>query len=139
MSCIFCKIVAGELPSYKIYEDAIFVAILNRFPATKGSVLLIPKEHVENTFELSDETLRKILPLAKKIAEKIFDALNCDGINFLQNNGKAAGQEIFHYHLHIIPRFEEDNVKISCPPTDPSPAEFEKIQTLLQLRAEKIN
>jgi histidine triad (HIT) family protein len=131
--CIFCKIIAGELPSYKIYEDSSFVAILNRFPAAKGSVLLIPKEHSANIFGLTDECLEKLMPLAKKIAEKMQSALKPDGINFLQNNGKAAGQEVFHYHLHIIPRYEGDGLRFNLPPSDPPPAEFEEMKAKLSI------
>jgi histidine triad (HIT) family protein len=129
MSCLFCKIIAGELPCYKIYEDEFFIAILNRFPAVAGSVLLIPKEHCENIFTLSE--CEKLMPLAKRIAEKMQSALQPDGINFLQNNGKAAGQEIFHYHMHIIPRYESDGVRFSLPPTDPPPKEFEEMKAKL--------
>ena len=131
--CLFCKIIAGEIPSYKIYEDDNFIAILNRFPAVQGSVLLLPKAHAENIFGLCEQELKELMPLAKRIAEKMQNVLRPDGINFLQNNGKAAGQEIFHYHLHIIPRFEGDSVKMGFPSTDPPHEQFLEIQEKLQI------
>ncbi|MCL2047313.1 MAG: HIT family protein [Defluviitaleaceae bacterium] len=131
--CLFCKIIAGEIPSYKIYEDDRFIAILNRFPAVQGSVLLLTKSHAENIFGVCEQELKELMPLAKKIAEKMQKTLRPDGINFLQNNGKTAGQEIFHYHLHIIPRFEGDSVKMSFPSTDPPHEQFLEIQEKLKL------
>jgi histidine triad (HIT) family protein len=125
--CIFCKIIAGEIPSFKIYEDESFIAILDRFPTSKGHTLIIPKRHAQDIFELTDNEASAILPLVKSLSAKIKTTLNCSGLNILQNNGKSAGQEIFHYHLHIIPRFDNDGIKLHAQPTDPTLTELEAI------------
>jgi len=107
-TCIFCKIVNGEIPSRTIYEDDDLKAFLDVNPATKGHVLIIPKEHSRDLHDLPDATAEKVIKLAKRIAAKLKEELGCDGINILQNNGQTAGQTVFHYHLHIIPRYEDD-------------------------------
>ncbi len=111
-SCIFCKITAGEIPSNTIYEDDTFQAILDIAPAAKGHTVLLVKQHTPNLFETEDSILSKALPVAKKIAIALKKALSCDGVNILQNNGTSAGQSIFHLHIHIIPRYEEDGLVI---------------------------
>ena len=111
-SCIFCKITAGEIPSNTIYEDDTFQAILDIAPAAKGHTVLLVKQHTPNLFETEDSILSKALPVAKKIAIALKKALSCDGVNLLQNNGTSAGQSIFHLHIHIIPRYEEDGLVI---------------------------
>ena len=108
--CIFCKIANGEIPSYTIYEDADFRVILDLGPATKGHALLLPKKHYANLFELDDEVAEKVLKTAKKVAGQIKNALHADGFNLVQNNGEAAGQTVFHFHMHLIPRYEGDSV-----------------------------
>lgn len=133
MSCIFCKIIAGEIPSYVVYEDKNFLAILDRYPATPGTVLILTKGHKSDIFSLNEEETVGLIPLAQRIAVKIQNTLNPDGINILQNNGEAAGQEIFHYHLHIIPRHENDAIKFKKPPTDPSLPELEEMAERLRL------
>ena len=110
--CIFCDIVEGKLPAFKLYEDDLFIAILDRFPVTTGHTLIIPKFHVEDIFGLCEKEAPQIMPLAQKIAANIKEVLNPAGFNILQNNGKAAGQVVFHYHMHIIPRYDGDGVKI---------------------------
>lgn len=110
--CIFCKIANGEIPSATIYEDEDFRAILDISPASTGHAIIIPKEHAENLFELSDDMVSKALLVAKKVATAMNKELECDGINILQNNGEAAGQSVFHFHVHIIPRYKGDNINI---------------------------
>ena len=110
--CIFCEIVAGRIPSHKTYEDDLFIAILDRFPVNPGHTLIIPKFHAEDLFGLCDKEAPAIMPLAVKISKKIMEELKPSGFNVLQNNGKSAGQVVFHYHLHIIPRYDGDGVKI---------------------------
>lgn len=112
-NCIFCKLANGDIPSYTVYEDEDFRVILDLSPAADGHALILPKEHSTNVYELPDETAAKVFVLAKKIAMSMKESLQCDGINILQNNGKAAGQTVFHFHIHLIPRFEHDNVKIT--------------------------
>ena len=112
-NCIFCKIAAGEIPSVTLYEDSDFRVILDISPASKGHALILPKEHYENLYELEDELAAKALVLAKKMITKLRDIVECDGYNVLQNNGSVAGQTVFHYHMHLIPRYENDDVNIS--------------------------
>ena len=115
-NCIFCKIINGEIPSFTVYEDDTFKVILDRFPAAPGHMLIIPKEHYANLYELDDELAAKVLVLAKKMITKLTDIVGCDGYNVVQNNGKAAGQTVFHFHMHLIPRYENDDVKIGWKP-----------------------
>lgn len=117
-NCIFCKILAGEIPSTAVYEDDDFKAILDVNPAARGHVIILPKQHAANIFELPDEIAGKIMIVAKKIATAVREAYGCDGINILQNNGEAAGQTVFHLHVHIVPRFKGDDIKISWKPGD---------------------
>lgn len=111
-NCIFCKILAGEIPSTAVYEDDDFKAILDVNPAARGHVIIMPKNHAANIYELPDEDASKIMIVAKKIATAIEKAYHCDGVNILQNNGEAAGQTVFHLHVHVIPRFKGDTVNI---------------------------
>lgn len=111
-NCIFCKIAVGEIPSATLYEDDDFRVILDIEPASKGHALILPKEHYANLYELDDELAAKALVLAKKMITKLTDILGCDGYNVLQNNGPAAGQTVFHFHMHLVPRYKDDNVKI---------------------------
>lgn len=110
--CIFCKIAAGDIPSATLYEDDDFRVILDIEPASKGHALILPKEHYANLYELDDELAAKALVLAKKMITKLTDVLGCEGYNVLQNNGTAAGQTVFHFHMHLVPRYKDDNVKI---------------------------
>ena len=106
--CIFCKIANGEIPSATLYEDEEFRVILDLGPASKGHSLILPKKHAANIYELPEETAGKAMILAKKMAGKLTDALNCDGFNIVQNNGEIAGQTVFHFHMHLIPRYKGD-------------------------------
>ena len=106
--CIFCKIAAGEIPSRTIYEDEQFRVIMDISPATKGHALILPKEHYANLYEIPEEVAADAMKLAKKMATKMTAALQCDGFNLAQNNGEAAGQTVFHFHMHLLPRYKED-------------------------------
>jgi histidine triad (HIT) family protein len=112
MNCIFCKIISGEIPSAKVYEDGDFIAILDINPVSKGHVLVIPKKHCENLFDMDDELLSKTLKTLQKVAIAMKKGLNVEGINLVQNNGKDAGQIIFHSHFHLIPRMPNDGISI---------------------------
>lgn len=112
-NCIFCKIAAGEIPSATIYEDDDFRVILDIEPASKGHALILPKEHYANLYELTDEVAAKALVVAKKVISRMTDIVGCDGYNIVQNNGEAAGQTVFHFHIHLIPRYTDDNVNIT--------------------------
>lgn len=111
-NCIFCKIGSGDIPSYKLYEDEDFKVFLDLSPTSYGHALIIPKEHYKNLFELDDTIASKALVLAKKVGAAMMNTLHCDGLNVLQNNGEAAGQTMFHFHIHLIPRYKEDDTKI---------------------------
>ena len=108
--CIFCKLANGEIPTATLYEDNDFRVILDLGPASKGNTLILPKEHYDNLYELDDETASKVLVLAKKMITRMTKVLGCDGYNLVQNNGEAAGQTVHHFHLHLIPRYKDDQV-----------------------------
>lgn len=119
--CLFCKIAKGEIPSATIFENSEFKVILDKFPANKGHILIIPKEHIENIYEMDSELGGRLFSLATNIARILKKELNIEGLNILQNNGKVAGQTVFHFHLHLIPRYEDDQVDITwkaLKPTD---------------------
>ena len=105
-NCIFCKIANGEIPSKTLYEDEQFRVILDLGPATKGHALILPKSHYKNLYELPDETAADVMKLAKKMAAQMTEKLGCDGFNLVQNNNEVAGQTVFHFHLHLIPRYK---------------------------------
>ena len=114
--CIFCKIANGEIPSATLYEDEDFRVILDLGPASKGHALILPKAHAANIYEITDDMAAKAMILAKKMATKMTEALKCDGFNIVQNNGEPAGQTVFHFHMHLIPRYEGDQVGITWKP-----------------------
>ena len=115
-NCIFCKIANGEIPAATLYEDENFRVILDLGPASKGHALILPKSHAANIYKLSDEMAAKAMILAKKMATAMTAALKCDGFNIVQNNGECAGQTVFHFHMHLIPRYEGDQVGITWKP-----------------------
>ena len=115
-NCIFCKIAAGDIPSATIYEDDDFRVILDIEPGSKGHALVLPKEHYANLYELPDELAAKALVVAKKVITKMTEIVGCEGYNVLQNNGEVAGQTVFHYHMHLIPRYQNDDVQIGWKP-----------------------
>lgn len=106
--CIFCKLANGEIPTRSIYEDEDFRVILDAAPATRGHALILPKEHADNLYQLPEELAGKAFVLAKKLASSMTDRLDCNGFNIVQNNGEAAGQTVFHFHMHLIPRYADD-------------------------------
>ena len=116
--CIFCKIANGEIPSATLYEDEDFRVILDLGPATKGHALILPKNHFDDIYSMDDATDMdaKAFILAKKIAKKMKDVFGCDGVNIVQNNGVAAGQTVFHFHIHLIPRYEGDHAGVTWKP-----------------------
>lgn len=111
-NCIFCKIVKNKIPSYKIYEDKKTFAFLDINPLTLGHTLVIPKKHYENIFDCKDKVLADCMKTIQKISLHYKETLNCTGINILQSSGKSAQQEVLHIHFHIIPRYEEDGLKL---------------------------
>lgn len=114
--CIFCKIANGEIPSATIYEDDDFRVILDLGPAADGHALVVPKKHYANIYEMPDELAGKAMITAKKVVSFLKDALPCDGYNIVQNNGESAGQTVFHFHMHLIPRHNGDGVGVTWKP-----------------------
>ena len=119
--CIFCKIAGGSIPSSTVYEDEQFRVILDLSPATKGHALILPKQHYANIFEIDEHVLKDLIVLAKKVATAMKETLNCDGVNIVQNNGEVAGQTVFHFHMHIIPRYKDDGQVIGWNPQESDP------------------
>lgn len=126
-NCIFCKLANGEIPTSTLCEDEDFRVILDMSPASKGHALIIPKEHYANLYELPDETAAKALILAKKMITKLTKVLECDGYNIVQNNGEAAGQTVFHFHVHLIPRYKDDQVGLGWKMGELSDADRDEI------------
>ena len=113
MNCIFCKIINKEIPSKIVYEDDLVIAILDLSQATYGHTLVMPKKHYANIYEIDDDTLAHLIKVVKELAIKLKNKLHADGINILNNNDEAAGQTIMHYHIHILPRYKNDDLNIS--------------------------
>lgn len=124
--CVFCKIIEGEIPSFTVYEDGYFKAILDRYPSGKGHTVIIPKKHFKNIFEIDEEYSSKVIGFVKKVTEILDKNLKADGYNILQNNGEASGQTVFHYHIHVIPRYKDDNINIKWHQMDISIEDLEK-------------
>ncbi len=127
-NCIFCKIANGEIPSKTLFEDEEFRVILDLGPATKGHALILPKDHFANLYELPDEKAASVMKLAKKMATQMTEKLACDGFNLVQNNGETAGQTVFHFHMHLIPRYENDGQVIGWKPGEPTQDDLEEIR-----------
>ncbi len=127
--CIFCKIAKGEIPSTTLFEDEKVKVIFDISPATLGHALVIPKTHAENVFEIEDELLAHAHIVAKKVATALQKATGCKGINILQNNGEVAGQSVFHLHIHIIPRYDDDDAHIKWTPGTQNKEGLDKILT----------
>lgn len=119
--CIFCKIAAGEIPSTTVYETNEFKVFFDIAPASKGHTLIIPKEHFDDIFSLDSETAGRLFSLTTVVARALKEETGCDGMNLLQNNGEIAGQTVHHFHMHLIPRYEGDDIKLI-----PAPHEADK-------------
>lgn len=124
--CIFCKIIDGTIPSVKVYEDEHVYAFMDITPLAKGHTLLIPKQHVKDLFEMPSEVAGHLYSVAPKIANAIKTAFDPAGLNTLNNNGAAAYQTVFHYHLHFIPRYEQDGLKLVWEPIKPEMTEVQQ-------------
>ena len=137
-NCIFCKIIAGEIPSAVIFEDEEFKAILDRFPGNIGHVLVLPKKHYSNIFDIDEDVAGRLFRLATKIAKNMKEVLGFEAMNVVQNNGSLAGQTVHHFHLHLIPRYENDKVMIKWEQldlTDEQIAEIQNKKNLLRLKS----
>lgn len=113
--CVFCKIAAGSIPCAKLYETAHSLAFLDISPLNKGHALVIPKKHAKDIFEMSAEQMADVGKVARALAPVITEATGCEGLNLIQNNGQAAHQFVFHFHLHLIPRFSGDTFAFTWP------------------------
>jgi len=108
--CLFCKIVAGDIPSSKVFEnDKVFV-FLDISPVTKGHMLIVPKQHFENIFDITEDVVREVGAISKKMSDAAVKGLKADGVNLLQSNGSVAQQEVMHFHMHVMPRYAGDGV-----------------------------
>ena len=130
-NCIFCKIIAGVIPSATIYENEEFKVILDRFPANEGHVLIMPKEHCANLFEVEEEKAGRLFALAVKVAKIMKETLGFENMNLVQNNGPVAGQTVNHLHVHLIPRYEGDEVKVTWPQMDLTDEQIESMRARL--------
>jgi histidine triad (HIT) family protein len=133
--CVFCQIAAGELPARIVYNDDAIVAILDRAPATPGHTLVIPRAHYRDLWEMSDDGLAAVIVVARMVAEAIRSTLEPPGMWLHQVSGHAAGQDVFHYHLHLIPRYEDDTIQPGwgSPPWQP-PSLTEEVQDRIAAR-----
>ena len=128
---IFYKIIQGDLPCYKIYEDEKFLVILDKFPSSLGHCLIMPKTPARNIFDLDEASARELYPLAKRIAVAVKSAVDADGVHILQNNEGSADQTVFYFHLHVVPRHKNDGVRLGKPFEGISDDQMEQIaQTL---------
>ena len=127
-NCIFCKIANGEIPSKTLYEDDKFRVTLDLGPATKGHALILPKDHYKNLYELPEDYAADAIKLAKKMMTQMTEKLGCEGFNLVQNNGELAGQTVFHFHMHMIPRYQNDGQTIGWKPGEPTQEELEEIR-----------
>ena len=126
--CIFCNIVSGTFGSATLYENNEFKVILDRFPANEGHILILLKQHVSNIFELDPEVGGRLFALAVRIAQVMKKTLNLEYMNVLQNNGSVAGQTVNHFHMHLIPRYENDGIQIAYKPLDLTEEQIEAMR-----------
>ncbi len=126
-NCIFCRIANGEIPSATVYEDEWFRVILDMGPASKGHALILPKEHFRDVCELGEIYASKVLQLGGKIGAAMKKTLGCTGFNLVQNNGVSAGQTVFHFHMHVIPRYEHGKPMVAWEPGHADPEELKAV------------
>jgi histidine triad (HIT) family protein len=122
--CLFCKIVAGEIPSTRVHEDERTIAFMDINPGTRGHLLVIPRAHATDLLEISDEDLAACARTAKQMAARVKERLHADGVNLLNSCGQAAWQTVFHFHIHVIPRYAGDPLRL---PWHPAPGDRDEI------------
>src|SRR5215217_897208 len=122
--CIFCGIVAGDVPAHRIDEDEHTVAFMDRNPWTRGHALVVPRRHTPNLYEIEDDDLRHTAVAARRLARRMRERLGCDGINLLNAAEPAAWQTVFHFHLHVIPRYHDDPLQLPTQPGEVSSDEL---------------
>src|SRR6201989_523135 len=122
--CLFCKIVAGEIPSQRVDEDDDTVAFMDINPATRGHALVVPRRHVKDLTEIDPADLGAVAAMAQRVAKRGLEVLGADGVNLLNSCGAAAWQTVFHFHMHVIPRYEDDPLRL---PWIPGPGDRDEI------------
>jgi histidine triad (HIT) family protein len=127
--CIFCKIVAGELPSERVDEDERTVSFMDIAPATRGHALVIPRAHAADLLDVGEEDLRAVISASRRLAARAHERLGADGVNLLNACGAVAFQSVFHFHVHVIPRYEGDGLRL---PWVPAPGDPEQIKATAQ-------
>jgi histidine triad (HIT) family protein len=130
--CIFCKIVAGELPSEIVREDEYTVAFMDINPWTRGHALVIPRNHSPNLYEVGEDDLRHTSSAAKQLALRMRERLRCDGVNLLNASEPAAWQTVFHFHMHVIPRYDDDPLQLPVRPQQAAQAELAEVASELR-------
>ena len=130
--CIFCKIVSGELPAERVDEDEHTVAFMDINPWTRGHALVIPRAHSKNLYEIDDADLARVAAAAKRLATRMRDKLDADGVNLLNSCEAAAWQTVFHLHLHVIPRYDDDPLRLPGQPQSPGEGELAAVATELR-------
>ncbi len=130
-NCIFCKIISGEISSFTIFEDEQFKVILDVAPAAKGHALIIPRRHYANLYELPEDMAADAMRLARRMMTSMTQKLGCDGFNIVQNNGEVAGQTVFHFHMHLIPRYHNDGEILKYIAGEPDREELEQIRRII--------
>jgi len=124
--CIFCAIVAGDAPATIVDEDEHTIAFMDIHPWTRGHALVIPREHHKNLYEIDEETLGQVMTAAKRLALRVRDNLDADGVNLLNSAERAAWQTVFHFHVHVIPRYEDDPLELPVRPQEGDPDEIKE-------------
>jgi histidine triad (HIT) family protein len=130
--CIFCKIAAGEAPAQIVYEDEHTVAFMDLNPWTRGHALVIPRRHSRNLYDIEDEDLARTAQSAKRVGLRARDALDCDGVNLINSSERAAWQSVFHFHVHVIPRYENDPLRLPGRPMDLGEDELAEVANQLR-------
>jgi histidine triad (HIT) family protein len=130
--CLFCRIVAGELPSTRVHEDDRVVAVMDLFPATRGHALVIPRAHAADIRDVGADDLMAAASAAQLLAGRAYERLGADGVTVMQSNSPAAWQTVFHYHVHVIPRYDDDPLVLPWTPGgEPAPAgQLEQVAAL---------
>lgn len=127
-SCIFCKIANGEIPTNTLYDDENFRVILDQSPATRGHALIMPKDHYTDLYDMPQDKCVGTMRVVQWMAVRMKEKLKCDGFNIVQNNGACAGQSVFHFHMHLIPRYLDDGQEIAWKPLKTTPEELEEVR-----------
>jgi histidine triad (HIT) family protein len=125
--CLFCKIVAGEIPAQRVDEDEHTIAFMDINPWTRGHALVIPREHARNLYDIPDDSLSHTVVAAKRLALRMKERLRCDGINLINSTEPAAWQTVFHFHVHVIPRYEDDPLQLPTRPQKGDPDEIAEV------------